>query len=123
MRKLIILLSLFAVFACKSQTKDIKNVTVVELKEQIEKNKDVQVLDVRTPKEWAEGTIKNALKVNVFDDDFTTKSDKVLNKDKTVYVYCRSGRRSLKACKLLLAKGYKVINVEGGYMAWEKLKN
>ncbi len=84
MRKLIILLSLFAVFACKSQTKDIKNVTVVELKEQIEKNKDVQVLDVRTPKEWAEGTIKNALKVNVFDDDFTTKSDKVLNKDKTV---------------------------------------
>ncbi len=122
MRKLIILVSLFAVFSCKSQTKDIKNVTVVELKSKIENNEDIQILDVRTPKEWAEGTIKKAVKVNVFDDDFATKSEKVLDKNKEVYVYCRSGRRSLKASEILVKKGYKAINVKGGYNAWKKIK-
>ncbi len=120
MRKLMILVTFFSIIlGCKSQTNNIKSVTVVELKEQIDNNKNIQVLDVRTPQEWASGTIKNAFKINVFDKDFASKSEKMLDKNKTIYVYCRSGRRSLNATEILLKKGYKAFNVKGGYRAWK----
>ena len=52
-----------------------------------------QLLDVRTPEEWADGTIKGANKMNFFDGDFDAQLTK-LNKDNPVYVYCKSGGRS-----------------------------
>ncbi len=73
---------------------------------------------MRTPSEWQAGIIEGAAKVNVFDKNFSASVDKLLNKEKPVYVYCRSGRRSLRASKILVEKGYQVYNVLGGYKAW-----
>lgn len=80
---------------------------------------DVVLLDVRTAEEYAEGHINRAINVDVKDADFLKKALGVLPKDKTVAVYCRSGRRSANAATQLSAQGYKVINLEGGILAWQ----
>jgi rhodanese-related sulfurtransferase len=79
------------------------------------------VLDVRTPKEVAQGKIKsNALVADFFEDDFIEKATSQLPKDKDVYVYCKGGTRSAKAVIKLRELGYtKTHNVEGGIKAWK----
>lgn len=83
-------------------------------------DKDVVVLDVRTPEETAQGKIEGAIEVNVSDPGFTQKINE-LDKDKTYLVYCRSGRRSVTACNTMAGQGFgKLYNLAGGYMAWEQ---
>lgn len=77
-----------------------------------------QLVDVRTPEEYAEGHLKNAVLINIKDDDFDKKAERLLKKDRKVLVYCRSGRRSAEAAQRLADKGYKVVNLEGGYLKW-----
>lgn len=117
MKKILVLATLFMlVIGCKPQSKDIKNISAEDLK--VELKNDIQLLDVRTPKEWKGGIIEGAEKVSVTSDGFVEKANQVLDKSKPVYVYCKSGGRSLIASEMLLKEGYKVYNVEGGYMDW-----
>jgi len=81
---------------------------------------DIQLIDVRTPKEYTEGHIKDANNINFYDDDFMTQMSK-LDKDKILYIYCRSGNRSGKAAKQLEAAGFtKVYDLQGGMKNWNK---
>lgn len=81
-------------------------------------SKKVVVVDVRTEKEYAEGHLKNAVNV-VWNDQFETNLEKAkLKKKKTLAVYCRSGRRSKSAAKVLVSKGYTVIELDRGIVAW-----
>ena len=80
----------------------------------------ITLLDVRTPEEYAEGHIKGAVNINLFDEAFKEKVLKELPKDKTVFVYCRSGRRSMSAAEILAAEGYKVVNLEDGIIGWQR---
>lgn len=80
----------------------------------------VQLLDVRTPEEYADGHIDGAVNINVQSDDFRDMAVRKLSKDSTVLVYCRSGRRSLTAAEILTELGYKVINLKGGIIEWEE---
>ena len=75
---------------------------------------------MRTPEEYAEGHIKGAVNINLFDEAFKEKVLKELPKDKTVFVYCRSGRRSMSAAEILAAEGYKVVNLEDGIIGWQR---
>ncbi len=127
MRGLVVLLALsISLLACSQKQNTVSeeqskviNITALQLKQLLKKsNNDIQLLDVRTPNEWKAGVIKGALKLNVFDAQFDKKVERILNKNKAVYVYCRSGRRSLIAAEKLLKKGYKVYNLVGGYKAW-----
>ena len=78
-----------------------------------------QILDVRTPEEWAEGIIEGATMMNFYDDDFEAQLEK-LDKEKSVAVYCRSGGRSGNAMDMMAKNGFKVVyNLEGGTTAWE----
>ncbi len=84
--------------------------------------KDVVVLDVRTPQEVAQGVIPGAVNINLYDPDFEAKLDQ-LDKDKTYLVYCRSGHRSSIAAGKMLKKGFgKIYNLQGGYNAWSAAK-
>ncbi len=78
----------------------------------------VTLVDVRTAEEYAEGHIPDALNIDVLQDDFTQKATARLPKDRRVAVYCRSGKRSLKAAALLVKAGYKVVNLKGGWLEW-----
>lgn len=77
---------------------------------------DAQVLDVRTPGEWAGGKVANAHLINIQDPEFKTKVTK-LDKDKPVFIYCAVGGRSAQAAKFLTQNGFKqVYNLQGaGY--------
>lgn len=78
----------------------------------------VQLVDVRTPEEWKDGIIANALLIDYFNDNFKTKL-KELDKSKPIAVYCKSGGRSGKTTKLLAELGFKdIYDLKGGYLNW-----
>lgn len=81
-------------------------------------NGDVQLLDVRTADEFADGHIPGAENIDVFDNNFVDIATKALDPSRPVAVYCRSGKRSADAATLLSEKGYDVTNLEGGILAW-----
>lgn len=80
----------------------------------------VNIVDVRTEKEYAAGHIKGAILVTWGDDFKEQLNHKGIKPCKPVVVYCRSGRRSAAAAKTLAQMGYKVYNLNGGIVAWEK---
>ncbi len=81
----------------------------------------VQLLDVRTKEEWAEGHLKGAKRVTLSEEGFADKAKAVLDPKKPVVVYCRSGGRSAKATKLLRDAGFTTVHdMAGGIVAWEK---
>jgi rhodanese-related sulfurtransferase len=87
--------------------------------EMIQKEKDVIILDVRTPQEYQEGHISNAINIPV--QILGQQLDKLKNfKDKKILVYCRSGHRSAIASQILDRAGFKnVHNLKGGLFEWK----
>jgi rhodanese-related sulfurtransferase len=81
--------------------------------------KNIQVLDVRTAAEFNGGHIQNALQANWLDQKEFTDRTQHLDKNLPVYVYCQAGARSASAQTALEAKGYKVVNLEGGMSNWK----
>ena len=100
-------------WACTGN-KDIKykNLSSAQFEELI-KNPNVQLVDVRTLAEHMEGHIPGSININVKDEaGFPAAVDKLLDKSREVAVYCRSGRRSRTAADLLVKKGFKVYNLD-----------
>ena len=80
--------------------------------------KGAQLVDVRTPEEYADGHLKGSVNININSGDFEQKLGK-LNKDVPVFVYCRSGGRSARAASKMESMGFKkVYNMDGGITAW-----
>ncbi|MQP52390.1 rhodanese-like domain-containing protein [Flavobacterium sp. LMO9] len=79
---------------------------------------EVQLVDVRTPEEFNEGHIENAVNINFMSDDFDANVAN-LDKEKPVMVYCKAGGRSAKAAARLKELGFKAItDLEGGISNW-----
>jgi rhodanese-related sulfurtransferase len=77
------------------------------------------VLDVRTPEEYKEGHIKNAINYNFLDSLAFDRQIGTLNKNKKYLLYCKSGKRSGKAMMLMQQKGFKKLHhLDGGITAW-----
>ncbi len=119
MRKIYIVFATLIVFSCNSTEE--KNITVLDTasySEAIEKGKTT-LIDVRTPEEYAEGHLENAVNVNYLSDDFAEKiSD--YKKRKPIYIYCRSGNRSGKAALVMDSLGFKkILDLEGGVLGWQ----
>lgn len=96
-----------------------KNMSPKQFKAAIESEKDVVILDVRTPQEVAQSSIKGALTIDFMASGFADKI-KNLDKSKNYYVYCRSGNRSGQACQLMTQLGFtSLVNLDGGMLAWE----
>ncbi|AEM70640.1 Rhodanese-like protein [Allomuricauda ruestringensis DSM 13258] len=87
-------------------------------KEAISKAK-VQLVDVRTKREFMSGHIKGAKNIDFFQGPVFESAFSKLKKDVPVYIYCQSGNRSQKAAKKLVSLGFtKVYDLKGGYMGW-----
>lgn len=107
--------------ACKDagSTEGIELITPQEVKEAVHDRDSSQLVDVRTLEEFREGHLKNAHNICVTDGDFEENILK-LDKEKPIYLYCRSGKRSARAAKMLKDLGFKEIyDMEGGYLNWE----
>jgi len=108
------LLTLLGLLGCKGYT----DLNVEEFAAQRAQEPAAQLVDVRTPGEYAEGHLAGALLIDWKADDFLTKAEALLRKDRPVLVYCRSGRRSAEAAEKLAKAGFPVRNLLGGYLAW-----
>ena len=113
---LLTMLALSILMSCQAQI-DFKSVDIKEFKIEIAKS-DVQLVDVRTVKEYSEGHIPGAMNIDVNAPDFEEKI-KVLDKKENVAIYCRSGRRSKMAANKLTAAGFKVIELNTGFLSWD----
>lgn len=83
------------------------------------KNKSVVLLDVRTPKEFAEGHIEGAVNIDVKSDDFSEQIGK-LDKTKTYFIYCKSGVRALDATEKMRKSDFKdAVNFKDGMMTYK----
>ena len=83
---------------------------------------DVQLVDVRTMEEWNEAHINEAVNIDVLQDNFVSRAERMLDRKKIVAVYCRSGKRSTTAAEKLTEAGFDVINLLGGFLEWTKKK-
>ncbi|ELR71139.1 Rhodanese-like:Rubrerythrin [Fulvivirga imtechensis AK7] len=80
----------------------------------------VQLLDVRTPEEYAGGCLENARNIDYYDPDFKNKVAE-LKKDEPVFIYCAVGGRSAAAAKVLQEQGFTwVIDLAGGITDWKR---
>ncbi|TLP80315.1 rhodanese-like domain-containing protein [Maribacter sp. ACAM166] len=80
---------------------------------------NIRPIDVRTASEFNNGHIKNAINIDVFNPNNFKNYFVKLDKEKAVYVYCRSGARSKKAARKLLKMGFThVYDLKGGYLSW-----
>ena len=80
----------------------------------------VQLVDVRTAEEYAEGHLMDAINIDVNSNAFIQEAKKKLSTDRMVAVYCKSGRRASNAAGLLAAENYQVTNMQGGILAWKE---
>ena len=111
-----ILLCLMSFLGCKAA--DFRSVDAETFAKVIEDTTVVR-LDVRTANEYAQGHIPNALLIDVTQADFMQKAEQLLPKDKTIALYCRSGRRSKNAAMQLAQQGYQVIELNTGFNSWK----
>ena len=121
--KVVMLLVLSFNFISCAQSTSAKKSEVVSLitpQELKVKMGEVQLIDVRTPQEFAEGHLEGAVLIDYMGADFMNKMSK-LDKTKDLYIYCRSGNRSGKAARKLESMGFsKVYDLKGGILNWNQ---
>lgn len=121
MKPITILLSIILLAACNSQSQNVLDPS--EFKASLESKENAQLLDVRTPEEYKDGFIPNAINIDYKNANFTDKI-KDLDKSKPVYVYCLAGARSASAAEILAKNGFKEIyDLKGGYLKWTSSGN
>lgn len=97
-----------------------KELTQEEWKEQLEKDENAIILDVRTEQEVDEGYIPTAKNIDIYKGQGFIDEVQKLDKSKNYYIYCRSGKRSAQACTLLDQLGFaNTYNLAGGFLEWQ----
>ena len=122
MKKL--LFSILAALGLLANAQSQSEVEVLEPQAFIERVKadtSAIILDVRQPEEFAEGHLAQAINLDWLNQTVFINGLAKLNKQKTYYVYCRSGRRSQAAAGKLKAEGFQVVDLKGGYLHWVEL--
>ena len=128
MNKTITLLSILcftSLVACKNLDKGTNNapdtvttLSATDYKSKLAATSSHNLIDVRTPQEFAANHLEGAQNINVHGADFEQKV-KLLDASKPVFVYCKSGVRSSQAADIMLKNGLEVYNLEGGILQWQ----
>ena len=118
MRKLSIVavLSLLGMHSCKGY----ENLPVQAFQNRLSSDGAAQLLDVRTPEEFAAGHLPGAINIDWQADDFLPAVQAALDPSRPVLLYCRSGRRSAAAAGELAKAGFSPFNLLGGILAWQE---
>ena len=89
-----------------------------EIFQLLNKNKQIVILDVRTPQEFAAGHLKGAVNIDIYQDNFYSRIDK-LNKKSTYVVYCRTSNRSRATVEYMKQNGFgTVYQMMDGFPGW-----
>jgi rhodanese-related sulfurtransferase len=91
----------------------VQEVSVAELEALLQA--DARLVDVRETDEYTSGHVPGAVHVAL-----GTVPDRIdlFRGDGPVYVVCRSGARSMRACEFLVQQGVPAVNVAGGTLDW-----
>jgi rhodanese-related sulfurtransferase len=93
-----------------------KDISAREAKTLMEKNKNVFLLDVRTPQENSQARLPGTVLIPI--NEFERRAAEV-PKNKTIIVYCAVGSRSKPVAEFLSKNGYKeVYNMTDGIVGW-----
>lgn len=121
LKKIVVMtLSLLTLFSI--QAADVKQVTVQDLVQLIaSQSSDYVIIDVRTPEEFEAQHINGAVLIplQVIESKIPEIIELYGNKD--IYLFCRSGNRSMQAARILAPHNLRLHNVQGGIIAWNKL--
>lgn len=121
MKQLLLTATLMVALSCTQHSQHantLKMVSVEEFSTALSSSVSPQLIDVRTPEEYATGHLESAQNINIYDRDFGERIAK-LDKEKAVFVYCKAGGRSADAAAQLHEMGFKqVYDLQGGFMAW-----
>ena len=122
LRKLLVMILsavvLMGFTSCEPPTNTYKQVTAEEAMSMMDSlSSPYIILDVRTPAEFAQGHIPNA--INIPNETIGTEEIPQLpNKKQVIFVYCRSGNRSKQAAEKLVQLGYTNVVEFGGINDW-----
>lgn len=114
MKRVLLLFALLALASCAKYPK----LPVDQFQKVLAETPDVQLLDVRTPAEFAEGHIPGAMSIDWREEDFMQQAESQLDKSRPLLVYCRSGRRSESAAIALEEAGFDTYDLKDGFLAW-----
>ena len=96
------------------------DLTQTEWREKLENDSNAIIIDVRTEQEIDEGYIPKALHMDIYQGQEFMNNIQELDKEKTYYVYCRSGGRSAQACAIMNQLGFQnTYNLIGGFSEWQ----
>ena len=120
MKSFYLLLSFLGLMITSCQSQAVPgSVDAITFNTKINTTKDPVILDVRTPEEYADGYIGNALNVDYYKPTFKDEIKK-LDKEKTYFVYCQAGGRSKSAYEVMKKEGFvNVYELNGGIAEWQ----
>ena len=119
--KALLISALATIFGCTAQQQQSANDRILEPEEYIkalEADNEACLIDVRRAEEYAAGHLPGAMLLDVTDSAGFSQGMEKLDKEKNIYIYCRSGRRSRTAADILVKKGFKVYNLDKGILNW-----
>lgn len=97
----------------------LNNLEPWEFRQAIRETPAARLIDVRTSDEFVKGGLSGSVNFDYLSDGFIDRLE-ALDKEKPYFVYCRTGRRSIRTCTLMQNSGFReVYNLEGGLKAWE----
>ncbi|WP_292892058.1 rhodanese-like domain-containing protein [Nonlabens sp.] len=111
---------MFSVQSCfNDQPGVINQVSVKEAAKMMEWNQ-VKIIDVRSKLQFTNKHIKDAINIEVENEDFNNSLDQ-LDKKEPLLVYCNKGRQSIRCAQILRDKGFTLVyDMQGGISKWEK---
>ena len=90
-----------------------------EWADQLAKDENAVIIDVRTDAEVLDGIIPNAIHIDIHKGQDFIDELNALDRSKNYYLYCRSGNRSGQACQIMEQLGFEnAYNLEGGMLQW-----
>ncbi len=109
---------LLSLASCSVSVPGIKSVNANEF-EKLLQTGNIQLLDVRTAEEFAQGHIPGATNIDVQQPDFLEKAQAALSRKRIVGIYCRWGKRSMRGAEILNKAKFTVVNLQGGIIEWQ----
>ena len=121
--KSLILVSLLSIIvACTTSTSQtVEVVEPQEFKDALNKHPQALLLDLRTPKEFQESHLPNAVNIDFESDDFQSQLKSAIDTTSIVLLHCRTGNKSAQTNTILQDMEIDtIIELNGGYESWQE---
>jgi rhodanese-related sulfurtransferase len=106
--------------SCQSQHGAVKQLETQAFEQKLKQTNVYNLVDIRTPDEYKQGHLENAVMIDYYSSDFKDQLSK-LDKSKPLFYYCASGGRSGKTIPILQELGFKeVYELKTGFKGWSQ---